>query len=136
MNGSFDESAFGSRSRGPAGGGLGGGLWEAMDQLRDMFDKGLTGGPRMGRGDVRAAVRRDAGGSWWQRPCGASLRKLPCPGAATGQLTESCPEGGPALIRGPCGGRAWERGPGRDGPPGPGPERAGASVAPTTDPGS
>ncbi|MDY0910675.1 PadR family transcriptional regulator [Microbacterium sp. CFBP9034] len=56
MNGSFDESAFGSRSRGPAGGGLGGGLWEAMDQLRDMFDKGLTGGPRMGRGDVRASV--------------------------------------------------------------------------------
>jgi len=54
MNGSFDESAFGPRGRGPGAGGLGGGLWEAMDQLRELFDQRV--GTRMGRGDVRAAV--------------------------------------------------------------------------------
>lgn len=39
---------------GAGGQGLPGGLWEAMDQLRSMFEP--RGGTRMGRGDVRAAV--------------------------------------------------------------------------------
>lgn len=33
----------------------GGGIWEAMDQLRGMFEQKVVA-PRMGRGDVRAAV--------------------------------------------------------------------------------
>ena len=36
--------------------GHAGGLWEAMDQLRSMFETRVGAGPRMGRGDVRAAV--------------------------------------------------------------------------------
>lgn len=37
------------------GGKPGGGLWEAMEQLRNQFEQ-RTGGSRMARGDVRAAV--------------------------------------------------------------------------------
>ena len=42
-----------SGGRGP--GRPGAGLWEAMEQLRGMFEQ-KAGGTRMGRGDVRAAV--------------------------------------------------------------------------------
>ncbi|WP_309064892.1 PadR family transcriptional regulator [Microbacterium sp.] len=54
MNGSFPSGGFGG-GRGFGGFGGGGGLWEAMDQLRSQFEQ-RTGGSRMARGDVRAAV--------------------------------------------------------------------------------
>jgi len=62
MNGSFPGGMFGTGAGGQGfgadfGAGLGNaasGMWEAMDQLRTAFDKRV--GPRMGRGDVRAAV--------------------------------------------------------------------------------
>lgn len=47
---------FASASRGAGSGRASGGLWEAMDQLRGMFDQKVGGTTRMGRGDVRAAV--------------------------------------------------------------------------------
>ena len=58
MNGSYMGDGF----TGPAGGwgqgrpgqGPGPNLWEVMDQLRGMFEQKVA--PRMGRGDVRAAV--------------------------------------------------------------------------------
>jgi DNA-binding PadR family transcriptional regulator len=53
MSGSFMGDNFGSGHRGH-GSGLPGGLWEAMDQLRDAFERGFS--PRVARGDVRAAV--------------------------------------------------------------------------------
>ncbi|MDF2573150.1 MAG: PadR family transcriptional regulator [Agromyces sp.] len=55
MNGSYSGDPFGSRSRGSGAGWSGAGLWEAMDQLKDMFEQ-RVGGTRMGKGDVRAAV--------------------------------------------------------------------------------
>ena len=51
MSGSFQ--GFGSRPGGQ-GSGLPGSLWDAMDQLKDAFERGFS--PRVGRGDVRAAV--------------------------------------------------------------------------------
>ena len=47
---------FGSSSSnwGKGGPGPGQGLWEAMEQLRGMFEQKVA--PRMGKGDVRAAV--------------------------------------------------------------------------------
>lgn len=51
MSGSFP--GFGSRP-GSQGSGLPGSLWDAMDQLKDAFERGFS--PRVGRGDVRAAV--------------------------------------------------------------------------------
>jgi DNA-binding PadR family transcriptional regulator len=51
MSGSFP--GFGSRP-GNQGSGLPGSLWDAMDQLKDAFERGFS--PRVGRGDVRAAV--------------------------------------------------------------------------------
>ena len=51
MSGSFP--GFGSRPGGQ-GSGLPGSLWDAMDQLKDAFERGFS--PRVGRGDVRAAV--------------------------------------------------------------------------------
>ena len=53
MNGSFTGDQFGPRHRGQ-GSGIPGGLWEAMDQLRGLFDQPFS--TRMGRGDVRVAV--------------------------------------------------------------------------------
>ncbi|GAA5033268.1 PadR family transcriptional regulator [Microbacterium fluvii] len=59
----FAGYGFGGRQgQGPGSGGgfpgggfpSGQGLWDAMDQLRTMFDQKVA--PRMGRGDVRAAV--------------------------------------------------------------------------------
>jgi len=52
MSGSFSGSGFGSRHRGS--GPVPPGLWEAVDQLRDVFEQRFA--PRMGKGDVRAAV--------------------------------------------------------------------------------
>jgi DNA-binding PadR family transcriptional regulator len=49
----FTGDQFGPRHRGQ-GSGLPGGLWEAMDQLRETFEQKFS--PRMARGDVRAAV--------------------------------------------------------------------------------
>jgi DNA-binding PadR family transcriptional regulator len=56
MSESFPGGGFGSRHRGGGSGSvpIPQGLWEAVDQLRDMFEKGFA--PRMGKGDVRAAV--------------------------------------------------------------------------------
>ena len=51
MSGSFP--GFGSRPGGQ-GSGLPGSLWDAMDQLKDAFERGFS--PRVGRGDVRTAV--------------------------------------------------------------------------------
>ena len=65
MGGTYEGDRFGGRYRGqgsgwPGGAGPGsgwpvGGLWEAMEQLRSVFEP-RGGGTRMGRGDVRAAV--------------------------------------------------------------------------------
>ncbi len=52
MNGSFPSGGFGGRGFGARAGGS---IWEAMDQLRSQFEQ-RTGGSRMARGDVRAAV--------------------------------------------------------------------------------
>lgn len=52
MNGPFMGEGFTPR-RGGAGDWLGASVWETMDQLRGQFE---SKGPRMGRGDVRAAV--------------------------------------------------------------------------------
>ena len=51
MSGSFP--GFGSRPGGQ-GSGLPNSLWDAMDQLREAFEKGFS--PRVAKGDVRAAV--------------------------------------------------------------------------------
>ncbi|GAA1963345.1 PadR family transcriptional regulator [Microbacterium deminutum] len=51
--GSAYES-FAGRNRGQGSGWPTAGLFEAMDQLRSVFEQRV--GPRMGRGDVRAAV--------------------------------------------------------------------------------
>ena len=53
MSGSYTGDGF----TGPSGGwgqGRPQGLWDAMEQLRGMFEQKVA--PRMGRGDVRAAV--------------------------------------------------------------------------------
>lgn len=57
MSGSFAGAGFGGAH--PFGGGVGGGrsgggMWEAMENLRASFEQRT--GTRMGRGDVRAAV--------------------------------------------------------------------------------
>ena len=54
MNGSYMGDGFTGSTGGWGQGGSGGGLWEAMDQLRGMFEQKVA--PRMSRGDVRAAV--------------------------------------------------------------------------------
>ena len=55
MSDSYSGSGFGGSSSGWGGkGGPGQGLWEAMEQLRGMFEQKVA--PRMGKGDVRAAV--------------------------------------------------------------------------------
>jgi DNA-binding PadR family transcriptional regulator len=62
MNGSFSQDGMGQGHG--MGHGMGGtgwtgpGLWDALDQLRTMFEQkvGGAGAPRMSRGDVRAAV--------------------------------------------------------------------------------
>ncbi|WOQ70503.1 PadR family transcriptional regulator [Microbacterium limosum] len=55
MNGSFTGDGFGF---GAGLGKAGSGIWEAMEQLRDEFERRVSPrqGGRMGRGDVRAAV--------------------------------------------------------------------------------
>lgn len=54
MNGTFPSGGFGFGAGSGTGNPLAG-LWEAMDQLRTGFEQ-RTGGSRMARGDVRAAV--------------------------------------------------------------------------------
>lgn len=54
MSDSFTGDWFGPRDHGQGGPRPGGGLFDAMDQLREMFEQRV--GPRMGRGDVRTAV--------------------------------------------------------------------------------
>lgn len=54
MSDSFTGDWFGAQGRGQ-GQGRPGGLWEAMDQLREMFEQRVMP-PRMARGDVRHAV--------------------------------------------------------------------------------
>ena len=57
MSGSNMGDWFGTSGRGGASqSGPGGGLFDAMDQLRTMFEQKVGGATRMGRGDVRAAV--------------------------------------------------------------------------------
>lgn len=53
MSDSFTGNPFGPGGRGQ-GPNLPGGLWEAVDQLREMFEQRMS--PRVARGDVRAAV--------------------------------------------------------------------------------
>ncbi|SIT69141.1 PadR family transcriptional regulator [Microbacterium sp. RU33B] len=53
MSTSFPGDIFGGASRG-SGQGRPGGLWDAMEQFRGMFEQKV--GTRMGKGDVRAAV--------------------------------------------------------------------------------
>ncbi|UIP57764.1 PadR family transcriptional regulator [Agromyces marinus] len=54
-SGSYTGGGFGSGPGNWGPGGRGGqGLWEAMEQLRGMFEQKVA--PRMGKGDVRAAV--------------------------------------------------------------------------------
>lgn len=61
MNGSFPPGGFGHHGHGHGHGGYGpggragAGIWEAMDKLRAEFEQ-RSGGSRMARGDVRAAV--------------------------------------------------------------------------------
>ena len=55
MSGPNINDWFAGASQGTGAGRPGAGLWEAMEQLRGFFDP-KTGGTRMGRGDVRAAV--------------------------------------------------------------------------------
>lgn len=55
MSDSFTGDWFGTRGGGQGAGKPGGGLWEAMDQLRDMFEQRVMS-PRVGRGDVRTAI--------------------------------------------------------------------------------
>lgn len=54
MAGSFMGDGFGGRRGGFGDGGVGGAVWEAMDQLRGQFEQKVN--TRVGRGDVRAAV--------------------------------------------------------------------------------
>ncbi|SDR65269.1 PadR family transcriptional regulator [Agrococcus carbonis] len=54
MHGSFAGAGFGEGHGFGPGRPNGPNVWEAMDQLRAAFDRRAT--PRMGRGDVRAAV--------------------------------------------------------------------------------
>jgi DNA-binding PadR family transcriptional regulator len=58
MSGSFGGDPFGSRNPGQGfgSGWTGGSLWDGLDQLKSMFEKGVGSSMRMGRGDVRAAV--------------------------------------------------------------------------------
>ncbi|UJP09370.1 PadR family transcriptional regulator [Microbacterium sp. KUDC0406] len=58
MNGSFSSNGFGNSPFDFGSGGRGGpgaAIWEAMEQLRNAFEQRVPT-PRMGRGDVRAAV--------------------------------------------------------------------------------
>jgi DNA-binding PadR family transcriptional regulator len=54
MSGSYRGDGFTGPASGWGQGGPGQGLWEAVEQLRGMFEQKVA--PRMGRGDVRAAV--------------------------------------------------------------------------------
>jgi DNA-binding PadR family transcriptional regulator len=54
MSDSYMGGGFGAGSGSWGQGRSGPNLWEALDQLRGMFEQ--KAGPRMGRGDVRAAV--------------------------------------------------------------------------------
>ena len=54
MSGPFMGDRFGGRKGGRGDGWAGAAMWEAMEQLRGQFEQ--KAGPRMGRGDVRAAV--------------------------------------------------------------------------------
>jgi len=57
MSGPFSSDGFAGHHGGKGRGGegwSGAGIWEAMEQLRSQFEHKV--GPRMGRGDVRAAV--------------------------------------------------------------------------------
>lgn len=54
MSDSYMGGGFGSSSGNWGKGNPGQGLWEAMEQLRGMFEQKVA--PRMGKGDVRTAV--------------------------------------------------------------------------------
>ncbi len=54
MSNPFTGEKFGARRGGGPDGWPGAQVWEAMEQLRGQFER--KSGPRMGRGDVRAAV--------------------------------------------------------------------------------
>jgi DNA-binding PadR family transcriptional regulator len=53
MGSTFDGNPFGGGYRGQ-GSGPGAGLWDGLEQLKSLFETKVS--PRMGRGDVRAAV--------------------------------------------------------------------------------
>lgn len=54
MSNSFTGDKFSGRRGGQGEGWPGSAIWDAMEQLRGQFEH--KAGPRMGRGDVRAAV--------------------------------------------------------------------------------
>nr|WP_274636600.1 PadR family transcriptional regulator [Microbacterium bovistercoris] len=54
MNGSYTSGRPDDHSHRPDFGPLGFGLWDAVGNLREAFEQRV--GPRMGRGDVRAAI--------------------------------------------------------------------------------
>lgn len=54
MSSGFGAGGFGSAPGGFGPGRAGGAVWEAMEQLRGLFEQRV--GTRMGRGDVRTAV--------------------------------------------------------------------------------
>lgn len=57
MSGSFMGGPFGGTGPGSGGSGMGQGLWDALDQLKTLFEQKVGGpAPRMARGDVRQTV--------------------------------------------------------------------------------
>jgi len=56
MNNEFPSNMFGGSGFGTGAGSAASAIFDAMDQLRKTFDSRPSGGSRMARGDVRAAV--------------------------------------------------------------------------------
>lgn len=56
MNNAFPSNPFGGSGFGSGSGGPASMIFDAMDQLRKTFEQRPSGGSRMARGDVRAAV--------------------------------------------------------------------------------
>lgn len=162
MSDSFIGDMFGGRGRGPgSSSGAGGGqpwpmntLWEAFEQLKGQFDQ-KTGGSRMARGDVRAAVLallaeapmhgyqiireidERSGGSWKPSPGSVypTLQLLTDEGLITatesdGRKTYSLTAEGRAVVDGDAGKAApWQTGGAKEAPRGGALAKAGVELA-------
>jgi DNA-binding PadR family transcriptional regulator len=139
MSGSFMGNGFGGSGFGGFGAGRGGmgdkftgaAAWEAIDQLRGQFERKV--GPRMGRGDVRAAIlallnekpmhgyqliqeiEERSGGSWKPSPGSVypTLQLLADEGLisveeSSGRKTYSLTEAGKVLADAAAGPAPWE----------------------------